>query len=187
METKKKVNPYEVEIDLGDKIQANYEDDKLTLKNEKGEISKKLFFKDLKISTKDNKVLINTEKFSKRNKKIIFTYKAHINNMIQGLNEGFTYELRVVYSKFPIMVETKNGEFVVKNLLGEKKNRTVKIYDDVKVDIKGKDIIIFGIDKERVGQMSANIEQLCRITHFDRRVIQDGIYITKKPHKIYTE
>lgn len=187
METKKKLNHYEIGIDLKDGLSANYENEELVIKNEKSEISKKLFFKDVKILTQDKKILIKTEKFSKRNKKIIFTYKAHVNNMIKGLTEGFIYELRVVYSKFPIMVEAKNNEFIVKNLLGEKKNRSLKIYEDVKVDIKGKDIFVSGIDKERVGQMSANIEQLCRITHFDRRVIQDGIYITKKPHRVYTE
>ena len=46
--------------------------------------------------------------------------------------------------------------------------------------IKGDIIIVEGIDKELAGQTAARIEQSTRITNKDRRVFQDGCYITDK-------
>lgn len=164
---------------------AVFADNLLTVKGPKGEVSKKLKYPNVFVKVEGDNIVIGTQRLSKREKKIIFTYKAHANNMVKGVTEGFVYNLAIVFAKFPMTVELKNGIFIVKNLLGEKVPRTFGVPSDVKVEINGKDIVVSGIDKEKTGQVAANIEQLCRITHLDRRVIQDGIFITKKPHKEY--
>lgn len=176
----------EERVSLPSGVTAVYDKRTLTVKGPKGEISKLLKYPNVYIRVEGNEVAIGTERFSKDEKKIIFTYVAHLNNLIKGVTEGFEYNLVVVYAKFPITVELKGTTFSVKNLLGEKVPRSVQVSKDVKVEINGKDITVTGIDKELVGQTAANFEQLCRITHLDRRVIQDGIYITKKPHKRYS-
>ena len=53
----------------------------------------------------------------------------------------------------------------------------------MKVNVKGTDIIVEGVDIEKVGQAAGKIEQLCRITNKDRRIFQDGIYIVEKNGK----
>lgn len=179
-------NSYSAEVELTEGVSAVYEKGALKVTGPKGEVSKKLKFPNVKISVADGKVIISTEKFSKNEKKIILTYKAHIANLVKGVTEGFEYKLSVVYAKFPMTVDANNGMVTVKNLLGEKVPRTYKIPSDVKVEVQGgKDITVTGIDKEKTGQVAASIEQLTRITHLDRRVIQDGIYIVEKPHRKY--
>ena len=175
---------YIVEIPQGIEVQYNFPN--VIVKGEKGEITRKLRYPNVEIIVEDNQVKITTSRFTQKLKKIMSTYRAHINNMIKGVSEGFEYKLKVVYAKFPMTVELKDSTLVVKNFLGEKVPRVVKIPQDlVKVEVKGEDITVTGIDKEECGKVAALIEQSTRITHLDRRVIQDGIYITNKPHRAY--
>jgi len=183
---KKEWTTLSVEVPLVDGVSAVYEDNSLTVKGPKGEITRRFKYPNVSLKIEGTNVLIGTDKLSKTEKKMIFTYKAHVKNMIVGVTEGFEYKLVIVFAKFPMTVGLSGDVFSVKNLLGEKVPRTFKVpLNDVKVVINGKDITVSGIDKEIVGQVAANIEQLCRITHLDRRVVQDGIYITTKPHRVY--
>ena len=112
------------------------------------------------------------------------TYAAHLINMIKGVNEPFEYTLKVCSGHFPMTVNLEGDQLIVKNFLGEKVPRKAKIWPNVTVDIKGNDISVKSINLEAAGQTAANMESSTRITNRDRRVFQDGIYITKKPkHK----
>ena len=176
---------YKIEVNL-DGTSAKYVDNVLIISFNGKENSKYLNYPFVDIVIGDGVIIIETKKFTKRQKKIIHTYRAHIRNLIKGVKEGFTYKLKLVYAKFPITIEMKGQEFIVKNLLGEKVPRRRIIPKEVKVDVKGGDITVMGQDKEKCGQVAALLEQLTRITHLDRRVIQDGIYITEKPHRKYS-
>lgn len=185
--TPKKVwRELEYSIELPQGVSVEYSDNNLTVKGELGEISKRFKYPRVTIIPENEEVKISTKYYSKTLKTIMRTYRAHIRNMIKGVTEGFEYNLRVVYSKFPMTVEKKENTLWVKNLLGEKVPRTVNIPEGAQVDVNGEDIIVKGINKELCGRVAALIEQSTRITHMDRRVIQDGIYITQKPHRVYS-
>lgn len=184
-QTQKVWKSYYQEVEMPSGIEATCEKDVLTVKGPKGEISKTLRFPRVTIKVVDNKIVIGTEKFSQAEKKIIHTYRAHANNLIKGVSEGFTYKLKVVYAKFPMTVALNGNKFTVKNFLGEKVPRVSEVPSDVKVTVAGEDITVEGINKESCGQVAGTIERLTKISHFDRRVIQDGIFITEKPHVRY--
>ena len=176
---------YTVEIPSG--VQIEYSFPNLSVSGEKGQVVRELRYPNIEFEVEGSQLVIKTSKFSQKLKKILSTFRAHANNMIKGVTEGFEYKLKVVYAKFPMTVEMKDEVFQVKNFLGEKVPRVVKVPASfgVKVEIKGEDITVTGIDKEQCGKVAALIEQSTRITHMDRRVIQDGIYITNKPHRAY--
>ena len=185
-QTKKEWKTYEVEVPLVDSVTASVNETVLNIKGPKGELSRDFKFPRVYVEVKDGNVVVGTKKYSQREKKIIHTYRAHIKNLIEGVTNGFEYKLVVVYAKFPITVELKGNTFSVKNLLGEKVPRTVTIPEGVKVEIKAnKDITVSGIDKEKVGQVAASLEQSTRVLNMDRRVVQDGIFIIHKPHRAY--
>ena len=50
----------------------------------------------------------------------------------------------------------------------------------MKVTVNGDEVVVTGIDKEKVGNTAANIESATRIRKRDPRVFQDGIYIVEK-------
>ncbi len=184
---KKEWQSYMVSVDIPQGVSIVYNSPIVTVKGEKGENSKQFRYPQVEVLVEVGKVIIKTDKLTKRQKKVMHTYRAHLDNMIKGVQEGFEYKLKVVYAKFPMTIEIKDNTFFVKNFLGQKVPRKVKLDLNVNVKINdGKEVIVTGVDKEKCGQMAASIEQLTRINHLDRRVIQDGIYITEKPHMRYS-
>jgi len=64
--------------------------------------------------------------------------------------------------------------------LGEKNPRTIEILDNVEVNIKGKDVIVTSVDKEKAGIVAGMIENNAKVLNKDRRTFQDGVYIVSK-------
>ena len=105
-------------------------------------------------------------------------------NMVKGLDQGFEYRLKAVFSHFPMTLKVDGNSFTITNMLGEKVPRVAKLPwtpSDVEVKIENKtDVIVKGADREKVGQTAANIEMACKVKKRDPRVFQDGVYITSK-------
>jgi len=171
------------EINIPEGIEISKEGHLIKVKGPKGEVSKKLAGPRIEIITERNLVKIISKKASKREKKLIYTFKAHINNMIKGVTEPFVYKLKICPGHFPMNVSIDKDIFTVKNFFGEKTPRKLKIKPDVKVKIDGKDVYVEGIDKELTAQTAASIEMLTKIKNRDRRIFQDGIYIVSKAGK----
>jgi len=108
------------------------------------------------------------------------TVAAHINSMVVGVTKGYKYSLKVHFVHYPMSLEQKGNEVIIKNYMGGKGNRKLKIPEGVKVQIAKQDITLTGIDKEKVGQAAANFEIATRHTKNDRRRFQDGVYISDK-------
>ena len=111
------------------------------------------------------------------------TVCSHIDNMITGVTRGFLYKMRFVYSHFPINV-TLNGENVeIRNFLGEKRVRKVKLLDGVKyvrsADVKDQ-IELSGNDIANVSLTAAQIQQSTNVRKKDLRKFLDGIYVSEK-------
>ena len=128
----------------------------------------------------ENKKLIFSAVLNKKNKKLIKTSLAHIRNIISGLGKKYIYKMQVCSVHFPMTVTIKGQELTIKNFLGEVKERKAKILPGVEVKIDKEFITIESSDKEKAGQTAANFETATRVCNRDRRVFQDGIYITDK-------
>ena len=129
-----------------------------------------------------DKLIISHEKPTKNVKKLIKSSTAHIRNMIRGLENKYVYKMQICAVHFPMTVAIKGQELIIKNFLGEVKERKAKILPGVNLKIEKEIIFIESHDKEKAGQTAANIETATTINNRDRRVFQDGIYITEK-HK----
>jgi len=170
----------ELIVEIPEGVSVSIEGAKVTVSGPKGTLERVLSYPGVEIVVEENKVRIRVMKDRRRQRAIAGTYAAHIRNMIKGVTEGFVYKMKVVYSHFPIQVKVQGNEVVISNFLGERHPRFAKIVGDTKVEVKGNELIISGIDKEAVGQTAANIEQATRVKDLDVRVFQDGIYIVEK-------
>ena len=146
----------------------------------KGSNEKKIFHPRVKIEEKDGTIILTAKKATKKEKTILNTLKAHLRNLIKGVNDGYEYQLKICSGHFPMNVSIQGDELTIKNFFGEKKPRKTRIPKGAEVKIDGDMIKVTGIDIDVVSQTASKIELTTRRTGFDRRIYQDGIWITKK-------
>ena len=163
-------------------VQATLNKGVVTIKGPKGEVSKAMNnpHVEIKIEGTTLRFLNKRNKTTRREKKQIYAYLAHANNMVKGVQQPYVYKVKVCAGHFPINVALSGKSFSVKNFLGEKVPRIITLKDNVKVEIAGEIITITSCDVERAGQTAADLEQLTRVTNRDLRIFQDGLYIIEK-------
>lgn len=145
-----------------------------------GQLKRELWYPGITIKKVDSEVVVGTEEKRREQLAMLGTFESHLKNMIAGVSKGYEYEMKVVYSHFPIQLKTEGKQVVISNFLGEKKARKANILGNTKVTIKGDQLVVSGINKEDVGQTAANIRTATKIKRFDPRVFQDGVYLVER-------
>jgi large subunit ribosomal protein L6 len=157
---------------------------KLIVKKDGKELVKKLpYSKKVNAVKEGDTIIISSKKPTRRESTIAGTIDAHIKNTLKGAEEGYVYKLEICNVHFPMNVKIEGKKVIIKNFLGEKKDRVVEILDNVEISMKGNIIELKSPDIEAVGQSAANIEKVTKVRNRDRRIFQDGIYITEKGGK----
>lgn len=170
-------------IEIPEGIELIIEGNTITIKGPQGENKKKFDLKDLILHKEHSHILISCKKASKKEKKRINTMRAHLKNMMDGVSKRFEYQMKICFSHFPITVEVKANELIIKNFLGERANRKSKILDGANIDLDKEFITVSSVNREIAGQTAANIEKATKVRKRDRRVFQDGIFIISKAGK----
>lgn len=171
-------------IEIPSSVDVNIEGSIIGIKGDGGELKRKFYLGDVRVYKKDDKIMLSSKSNRRKEKELLGTIRGHIQNMIRGVTAGITYKMKIVYSHFPMTIKIHGSKMNIDNFLGEKYSRTVDIPLEVAIEIKGQDVLLKGIDKEKVSQTAANIEQITRIKDRDPRVFQDGIYIVEKDGKL---
>ena len=175
------VKPVELKIELPQGVNAEIEGKKVSLSSAGKQNSRLFHAEEIEFEKKDNAIILRAEKSTKKINAIINTVEAHLRNMIKGLKKEHEYRLGIVYSHFPMNVSVKGNFVEISNFAGEKKPRKARIFGTTTVQIKGKEIIVKGIDKEDAGQTAGGIENAAKVKGGkDKRVFQDGIYLVSK-------
>ncbi|MBN2458021.1 50S ribosomal protein L6 [Candidatus Woesearchaeota archaeon] len=178
-----KINDYVEELNLSDGVSVSVDKRLVKVTGPKGEVQRALFSPGIMIEPSGNNVTIKVRKYTMREKKLVGTFRAHIKNMAKGVTEGCVYKLKICSGHFPMNISFGNGVLTIKNFIGEKIPRTITIDPKVTLKLDGDIITLESVDKELVGQTAANIEKKTKRPNFDRRIFQDGIYITEKDGK----
>ncbi len=167
-------------VELPKGFTASLEKNKLIIKGNGKEVAKQLSLKKAAVEIQVEALKVYQLDKRKKSRAEAGSVVSHIKNMVKGLEKGFTYKLEVVYSHFPLNIAVKNGFVEINNLGGAKHPKKAAIVGNTKVEVKGKEIIVSGNDKESVGQTAANLEIVTRIKGKDKRIFQDGLYIVSR-------
>jgi len=167
-------------IQVPDGVEVAIEGRKVTVKGAKGALTRDFSYVPISIEGNGKTVRVWAEWPRKKEASLVGTIYSHIQNMITGVEKGFSYKLKIVFSHFPISVKVQGKTVVIENFTGERRARRVKTIGDVKVKVQSEDIVVEGINLEDVSQTAANIEQATKVKKKDPRVFLDGIYVYER-------
>ncbi|MDE1855259.1 MAG: 50S ribosomal protein L6 [Candidatus Micrarchaeota archaeon] len=173
----------EIQVPSGVKVELAEGKDELVISGKLGSTRKKVNRRLLTVSISGDKILLSEVKHKKLAKKAALASQAlssEIKRAIAGVEGGLERHMKVVFAHFPMAIEVKGDGVFAKNVFGEKKPRVAKIVGTTKVEIKGQDITVKGVDPYDVGQTAANINRLSFARRKDSRVFQDGIFFVQE-------
>ena len=135
-------------------------DNVITVKGPKGEL-KQAIDRDIKVEVKDGKVEFVRPTDQIRHKAMHGLYRSLVNNMVQGVTEGYVKKLELV----GVGYKASNQGNLLDLSLGYSHNIVFEIPKELKVATaqeKGKNPIITleSIDKQLLGQVAAKIRSL---------------------------
>jgi len=167
-------------IQVPEGVTINIEGKKVTVKGAKGTLKRDFSFIPISISADGDTIRVWAEWPRKKEAALIGTIYSHVKNMISGVQKGFTYKIKIVFSHFPISVKVQGKLVSIENFTGERRARNAKILGDVKVKVEAEDVVVQGLNLEDVSQTAANIEQITKVKRKDPRIFLDGLYVYER-------
>ena len=131
------------------------EGQKVIIKGPKGELSREIR-PEIKVEAKGNQIFIFPKRESKKTKAFWGLTRTLLANMIKGVKEGYEKKLEIEGLGFKALVEGENLELLV----GFTHPVKIKAPPDIKFLVEKNVITVSGIDKEKVGQISATIRKV---------------------------
>lgn len=172
-------------IQVPEDVEVTIERRKVTIKGAKGTLTRDFSYVPISLEIKDDKTIrVWAEWPRKKEASLVGTINSHIQNMITGVEKGFKYKLKIVFSHFPISVKVQDKMVLIENFTGERRARKAKIIGDVKVKVESEDVTVEGINLDEVSQTAANIEQATKVKKKDPRVFLDGLYVYERKEGI---
>ena len=146
---------------LPDEVELSCKSRMIKVKGPRGELSRSFKHLQLELSigeAKDGGKQLKIQLWFGTRKQLatIRTISTHIQNMIIGVTQGYCYKMRFVYSHFPINVALNGRTVEIRNFLGDKLVRKIKLLDGVDyirtADVKDQ-IELIGNDVTTVSQI----------------------------------
>ena len=143
-------------IELKEGTEASIADGFIIIKSSKGELRQKL--DDLvKIELGDKNIVVSVANPKNKKERAFWgLYRSLINNMVEGLEEGFEKKLEVNGVGYKAQV---NGKKLTLNV-GYSHSVEFDFPEGITIVTEGKVITVSGIDKQLVGETSARIRKV---------------------------
>jgi large subunit ribosomal protein L6 len=144
-------------IEIPDGVTLTVDDNRIVVKGAKGELSQNYHRSMVAINLEDKTCTVERKNETKQAKSMHGLYRKLIHNMVVGVSEGFSKVLLV--NGVGYRAEAR-GEVVVLNL-GYSNPIEYPIPDGITITVEGNNrIVVSGADRQKVGQVSAEIRGL---------------------------
>ena len=174
------VDKLSAELEIPEGVTVTYKKPMVTVTGPLGKTWKSFKKIPVDIEVKDGKILFKAQGTRDKSRAIMNTARSIIRNLCEGVVEGYTIKMKIVFSHFPITVKVEGKQVLIENFQGERAPRKTNIWGETKVVPKGDDVIITGHVLTDVSQTAAEIENNSRVKNKDHRVFLDGIYKFEK-------
>lgn len=167
-------------IEIPSGVQVSVSGDKVTIKGKLGSTVKKSTPRLFMVKMEGSKITLEITKNKKLEKKAdlaVLAFAAELASSMKSVQTGIEKKMVVFFSHFPMVIEVKGKAINIKNIFGERVPRVTEIVGETKVEVKGQEVTVRGVDAYDVGQTIANIRTAC-YSIGDTRVFQDGVYLT---------
>lgn len=163
-------------IEIPKLVEVQVTESGVTIKGPLGSLFQSVDVNNTKIDINSNSLTIQALNASKQAKSLVGTLKALISNMIKGVTSGFEKKLLIVGVGYKAQV---SGSTLNLNL-GFSHPVIYSIPENIKVEMPNPtEIVIKGIDKQKVGQVAAEVRSYRRpepykgkgIRYFDEKVV----------------
>src|SRR5690625_2061219 len=142
-------------IEIPEGVEVTFNDNTVHVKGPKGELNRNISPK-MKVTIDDNVITVERPDNDKESRALHGTTRSTIFNMIEGVSNGFQKELEIVGVGY--RAQKQGNKLVV--TAGYSHPVEIEQEDNIEFDVpKNTEIIVKGIDKERVGAIAANIDR----------------------------
>ena len=137
-------------------VEVNFENNVLTVKGSKGSLSQEIH-PTVEISTEENQISFNIAKNNAGNWPMAGTMRSLVNNMVIGVSEGFVKKLQLVGIGYRANAQGANLDLA----LGFSHPVIFNVPEGLTIETPtNTEIVISGIDKQKVGQAAAKIRAI---------------------------
>jgi len=161
-------------------VKVEVKDDSVYVEGPKGKLSR-IFSSRIGLEIKENQLFVKRDSDTKPDKALHGLYRALINNMIKGVTEGYSKQLEIIGVGFKAAVLGNNLNLQ----LSFSHPVNFPIPEGIKIETpKPTQIVIRGIDKEKVGEVAHEIRAILPPEPYKGKGIRFvGEYVKKKVGK----
>lgn len=144
-------------ISIPEKVEVKVNGNVITVKGPKGELSQ-IIDDSFGIKVIENQIIVDRPSESKDHKSKHGLYRSLINNMVEGVSNGYKIEQEFVGVGYRVSVQGQNVEMA----LGYSHNIIFQLPQEIKAEAKSERgsnpiLTLTGIDKQLIGQIAAKI------------------------------
>ena len=142
-------------VGLPDGVNVTINGQNISVKGPRGQLEMDVH-RDVDVVQQENGVQCSTRHNSIKSKAMSGTMRALINNMVKGVSQGYERKLELVGVGYRAQAQGKNLNLT----LGFSHPVVYPVPDDITIETPSQtEIVVKGIDKQKVGQVAAEIRE----------------------------